>query len=171
MEFIRIVYLFLICGICVYTDVRMRKIKNVCIVAILAGAGLFLIPNFQYEVVIVLKTMLIWGVALLALYGIGVMGAGDVKLLWATACYVGRDHLGPFFMGTMVAGGVLALVQMIRGQIFFGRMRYLGAYIRNVLATGTVTRYGMPDNKEETMPLAVPAMAGVICWAVCILCE
>ena len=50
----------------------------------------------------------------LFLYGTGKMGAGDVKLIAATALWAGTDHTFAFMALTAIAGGVLSLALVVR---------------------------------------------------------
>lgn len=50
----------------------------------------------------------------LALYAIGTMGAGDVKLISATALWAGSEHVLDFILLTAVAGGVVSLAVLLR---------------------------------------------------------
>lgn len=50
----------------------------------------------------------------LFLYGTGKMGAGDVKLIAATALWAGTEHTFAFIILTAIAGGVLSLMLLVR---------------------------------------------------------
>jgi prepilin peptidase CpaA len=60
---------------------------------------------------------LAFGVAVLAicflLFQFGVMGGGDAKLIAAAAVWTGFAAFAPFALGTVLAGGVMALVLLI----------------------------------------------------------
>lgn len=49
----------------------------------------------------------------LMLYWVKLMGAGDVKLASAICLYIGMDHLSFFMLGTVLMGGVLAVIALI----------------------------------------------------------
>ena len=48
-----------------------------------------------------------------ALFQFGVLGGGDAKLIAAAAVWTGAAAFGPFALGTVLAGGVIALVLLI----------------------------------------------------------
>ena len=50
----------------------------------------------------------------LVLYGTGKMGAGDVKLIAATALWAGTEHTLAFIILTALAGGVVSLALLVR---------------------------------------------------------
>ncbi|TXI41423.1 MAG: prepilin peptidase [Nitrosomonas sp.] len=51
---------------------------------------------------------------LLPLYLLRVMGAGDVKLLAMTGAFVGQNDIFGVFLYTLIAGGLLALMVLLR---------------------------------------------------------
>src|ERR1041384_5879753 len=51
------------------------------------------------------------------LFAIGVCGGGDVKLLGATALWMGWNNLPEFFLLTALAGGVLALLLLVARRL------------------------------------------------------
>ena len=61
--------------------------------------------------------------AFLPFFALGIMGAGDVKLMWVVGGMVGGspghwDHLAGIVLGVLLSGGVLALYRMCRLGIY-----------------------------------------------------
>ncbi len=52
----------------------------------------------------------------LVLYGWGKMGAGDVKLIAATAVWAGTEHTLAFMLLTAIAGGVVSMALIVRNN-------------------------------------------------------
>ena len=52
----------------------------------------------------------------LVLYGTGTMGAGDVKLIAATAVWAGTEHTLAFMLLTAIAGGVVSMAVIVRNN-------------------------------------------------------
>lgn len=99
------------------SDLHSRRIPNVLVLAI-AAAGLA-------RLAIGLATGLGIGAALsdigiaaalfvagALLFHFGRFGGGDVKLIAASALWLGAGNVAPFLLATALAGGLLALVYM-----------------------------------------------------------
>jgi prepilin peptidase CpaA len=81
------------------------------------------------------------------LFALGWMGGGDVKLITAIAAWTGLEGLPALLMGTVLSGGVLALV------IIGARARLTGAPDRTRVA------------RETQVPYAVAIAGGTAFWA------
>ena len=78
----------------------------------------------------------------LLLYGTGKMGAGDVKLIAATAVWAGTEHTLDFVLLTAIAGGLLSLVLILR------------------LNYGWVIGYPPAGNTAKQLPYGIAIAAG-----------
>ena len=63
-------------------------------------------------------------------YLFGAVGAGDVKLLSAAAGFLGMESLGILFAGTLLIGGVWAVIYRIRSGAADLSLRDLAGSIR-----------------------------------------
>lgn len=103
-------------------DVRTRRIPNAfALILVLLGLlrlGLLIAAGSPLAAVPI-DLALALGVFLAGagLFAAGGLGGGDVKLLAATALWLGAAGLAPFLMATTLAGGVLALAKLVEGWI------------------------------------------------------
>lgn len=165
MHFVKVIYLLLILLICVYTDYKEKKIKNSCVLAIVIGAGFFLALNFSGQAVkcTVIQGLLSFAV-LFPVYGIGALGAGDVKLLSAVFFYIGEERRMYFLAGTLLAGGILAVTKLMYYGILQKRLKCFYYYLKNFVTTGTAGSYPAAENETEIIRLALPIFAGGLYW-------
>ena len=150
-------------GLLVYasiSDIRSRRIPNWTVVAI----GALFIP---WAVLNPPISAALWALAAgalalavgVALYALGMVGAGDSKLFAAVALFAGIGRLLPLGLATALAGGLLALVSLasrprramimfaMRGQGDFGRGIPYGVAISLAAALvvwSTVLHYAIP---------------------------
>jgi prepilin peptidase CpaA len=93
------------------TDVKYRRIPNWTVVAILyipwifVGQGVSLGLSFAASAIAFFAGV--------TLYALGLLGAGDSKLITAVALFIGLAKLPQFALATAVAGGILALVMIL----------------------------------------------------------
>lgn len=106
-------------AISVYTDLKERKIyNNVVLPAALAGIGLNTLFYGMEGLTFSLKG-LGFGMALLFIpFAFGGVGAGDVKLLGAIGSLNGTVFVFKTFLATGIAGGILAVLVLIRQKRF-----------------------------------------------------
>ncbi len=157
-----------ILGTAVVTDVRARKIPNKLI---LVGFLLALLCNgVAAHGNPALAGPLGFGPCvagavvgfgtLVPLYGIGAMGAGDVKLMAVVGAFLGPRAAIGAALATLVAGGVLAVVAALHWHVAPALLRN----VRTMLATG-VARLGIGELPELS---GAPASAGQLPYAVAI---
>ena len=102
-------------------DLRTMKIPNLCVLALLATFAVVVVP-FSDLTWVALGDHLVVMVGLLvigfALFMFNVLGAGDGKLMAATALWLGPSASFDFVVYTTALGGLLALgVLMLRGSL------------------------------------------------------
>ncbi|MGH8520948.1 MAG: A24 family peptidase [Gammaproteobacteria bacterium] len=127
----------------VYTDLRNRRIPNLLTAAAaLIGFG-FQIWNFGLEGVVNASSGLCAGlIALIPIYWLGGMGAGDVKLMAAVGAFLGFKLAAIAAALTLVTGALFGLVILSwRGGFQSMARRYLGTF-RFLLATGHLSHRG-----------------------------
>jgi prepilin peptidase CpaA len=94
------------------SDIRVRKIPNQVVLAILVLA----IPWLMFGTLHWSLWALAAGAIALAvsffLYSLGVVGAGDSKLFGAVALFVGLDHLWLLAVATALVGGLIAATSL-----------------------------------------------------------
>ncbi len=108
---------------------------------------------------------LIAGLAMLAFFLAGGMGAGDVKLMAAVACFTGLHPLSALLVATALAGAVCALViawhKAALRQTLVSCVRLAQHHHGNGLVP-----HGEHNVRSGTglrMPFALPIAAGCVC--------
>ncbi|HEV2619345.1 MAG TPA: A24 family peptidase [Acidobacteriaceae bacterium] len=100
-------------------DVKSRRIPNyITFPSILAGLAMHLALGGWRQLLSSLAAGLICGLALLAFYIAGGMGAGDVKLMTAVGCIAGLPYVAYLLILTAICGGAMAiLLALFRGSL------------------------------------------------------
>lgn len=144
-------------AIAAYTDVTRRKIPNVLVAAVLAG-GLAL--QAMHGVFPLLESLAIFCAALavgMLAFSWGIAGGGDVKFLAAAGAALGWSNALPFFLYTLLAGGVLAAAIALHRRTLRATVANIGM-ISLSLASGV--RPGPNASGSASMPYAVAIFAG-----------
>lgn len=126
------------------SDVIRYEIPNSLSVALVAGFAL-LAAVLPLPVIVdhVLVGLTVLGVMTI-LFAAGVCGGGDVKLLSATALWMGWVRLPEFLLLTALAGGVLALVLLASRRLAASRLlAATGARPRRLFARASGVPYGV----------------------------
>ncbi len=102
-------------------DLRTRRIRNVLTApaVVLALAGAPLLGSAALGMVLAPLPLLVLSIASPA-----AMGMGDVKLASVAGALVGLSGVVPWWVGTALAGGVLAVIAIIRGGRRGGTLAY-----------------------------------------------
>jgi len=110
--------------ICLYTDIRFKKIYNaVTFPAIIAAVILNL---YLYGLKGGFESIkgLLTGIALLFVpFVMGGIGAGDVKLLGVIGAFKGPEFVWISFLAMAITGGVISLAIMVRSKNFALRLK------------------------------------------------
>jgi prepilin peptidase CpaA len=93
-------------------DVRHRRIPNWAVLAVVALFVPWAIISSQVSVLSSLEAAAVSFLMSCPLYIFRVVGAGDSKLLTATALFVGASQLIQFLFFVALAGGILAIVSI-----------------------------------------------------------
>ncbi len=100
-------------------DLKSRRIPNfITGPALVFGLLLHLSLDGWRGLLTALAAGLICGAVFIIFYVAGGMGAGDVKLMAATACIAGLSNVAYLLVLTALAGGVMAVVlALMRGRL------------------------------------------------------
>lgn len=101
------------------SDLRSRTISNRLNLAIGSLAiPLWWVANFSLWPDVAFQLLAAVGIFLifLAIYAIGAMGGGDVKMIAAISLWIPVSLLLPALMVMAIAGGLLSLVMLIRSK-------------------------------------------------------
>ncbi|MDP2101736.1 MAG: prepilin peptidase [Methylotenera sp.] len=152
-------------------DIRSRRIPNkLVLMGVLIGVALNgLLPTgtgFNSAVpgglgwLVALQGLGVGMAVFLPIYWLRAMGAGDVKLMGMVGAFLGPTDILGVVLATFIAGGIMALVVVIRS-------RQLSGLLRNVrlMLTG-----GMVNMSAGRLPLMndLPVSVGKLPYAVAI---
>lgn len=108
---------------------------------------------------------LVAGAVMLLFFLAGGMGAGDVKLMTAAACFTGLQPLGTLLLTTALAGAVCALAIAWRhgslSQTFSNSIRLVRHHHNNGLVPDA--EHNVRIGTGLRMPFALPIAAGCAC--------
>lgn len=92
-----------------FTDLKSRRIPNLLVLCMLFPGGFLLGPLF-------LKRLVLASLTLYPLQRLHLAGAGDVKLAACVAAWAGFERFLFFFLFSMLAAAVPALLLLFRGR-------------------------------------------------------
>ncbi|SFF92783.1 prepilin peptidase CpaA [Duganella sp. CF458] len=162
----------------VLCDVRSRRIPNPLVLAgivaglalqatVTPGAGLFSEPFGALGLLKGAAGMGLGLLLLLPMYGLGAMGAGDVKLMAMIGTFLGPlDTLGAG-LSSVLAGGLLSLLvalctgslRKVSGNV---KVMVLGSVLRGM--AGGSARVDSPATVTGQLPYAVAIASGTLCY-------
>lgn len=120
------IILMLMIVICLYTDLKNRRIYNKVVLPAAAG-GIFFhtawhgLPGLKFSLIGLTAGLLVF----LVPFALGGLGAGDVKLLGAIGALKGSLFVFQAALGSAVAGGLIALVILLRRRALFSALKRL----------------------------------------------
>lgn len=157
-----ILCLFLLLA-CLY-DYRKRRIPNGLVAATwLTGMGSTIHEQGMWGGGFFLLRMGIVLFLLYPLFRIGVLGAGDVKLLGVCAGYFPFRKIWIFLFCSLLIAAMISLVKMIKGRNIRERFVYLGKYIAGVCREGRWYLY--IENEKEKVAASVCLAGPMLCSA------
>ena len=134
---------------CVY-DYRQRRIPNRLVgIMWIVGLVVNMVRGGPGDTI---RGLTVSAVVLMFFYlffKIGVLGAGDVKLLAVSAEYLDPHKIPVFLFATFLVAAVFSLIKMIYLRNVLERLEYLGQYLTSVVLTGQWQLY-VRNRKEET---------------------
>lgn len=145
-------------------DYRSRLIPNmITFAAMLTGLGLHSIHTGWSGLWFSFGGLALGGGMLLVFYLLGGMGAGDVKLLASVGALLGVEKVFAAFVLTVIAGGLMALVQIIRQYSF----KNILSRSKNLLYGFSYQKHFCLDDKaddqiENTLPYGVAIAIGTL---------
>lgn len=144
-----------------YSDVAGLIIPNWVSLALI---GLFLPLAFAFGMPLAeIGAHLLFGFGLLAigffLFQANIIGGGDAKLLAASAVWTGFAAFTPFAVGTVLAGGVIALALLVLRKLA-GPREGLPAFVNRLLTPNTGVPYGAAIMLGGLMALPALPFAG-----------
>lgn len=150
--------------VAVCMDLRFYKIPNLCIlVGIVSG---LIMTCMSYSGVEMLETCIAMSVIFLTFYPfylIGGLGAGDIKLLMMTACFIREKRLITYLLVTFALAAVFSVTKMLIFRESRQRLFYLGQYLKKAALTGSIDNYIVDKkNKRCVIRLSIPAFISLM---------
>lgn len=150
--------------VAVCMDLRFYKIPNLCI---LTGIVSGLIMTFMsYSVVGILEACVMMGVIFMVFYPfylLGGLGAGDIKLLMMTACFIQKERLIKYLFITFALAAAFSIFKMLLFAESRERLLYLGRYLKKAALTGSIENYAVDKKNEKcVIRLSIPAFMSLI---------
>lgn len=150
--------------VAVYMDLRSYKIPNLCIlIGIISGS---IMTFVSYSVVELLEAYLAMGILFIVFYPfylLGGLGAGDIKLLMMTACFLQKEQLITYLLLTFALAAVLSVMKMLLFRESRERLFYLGRYLKRAALTGSIENYVIDKkNKKCVIRLSIPAFMSLM---------
>jgi prepilin peptidase CpaA len=100
------------------SDVRARRIPNLCILALIALFAPWALLGDLPHVLSAAEAAAIALIITVVFYRFKMLGAGDSKLLTACALYAGMGYLPFLALATVLAGGAIALAGMVMFALY-----------------------------------------------------
>ncbi len=157
------VLLLLTVGLAAVWDVRARRIPNGLVLAGVAGA--LLLHGAQGTTALAASAAGA-GIALVlgfTFFAVGMLGAGDAKLLCAAAALLGLRALPALLGFAALAGGLLALASAARQRIVLSALKDSGQLTAHLLTLGWVPAPSRPaPGTRVTLPSGVAIAVGAL---------
>jgi len=149
--------------ICLYTDLKKRKIYNaVLFPSLILGLVLNVLSN-GYRGLINSEQGFLLGLGLLIIpFILGGMGAGDVKLLAVIGGIKGPEFVFLTFLGTGIAGGLIAAgILIAQGRLGETLKSFGRGFLLLLISRFRVVAFGA-DKEKNLYPYGVAITAGVM---------
>ena len=165
MGVISLVVLMALLAAAAWTDIRSNRIPNALVVAgLVLGIAFGLAPGGigAKDMALGLATGL---VLFLPCYALGVMGAGDVKLMAMAGTFLGVKATLLAVVTTFAAGGVLAIGYGLKSRVLRQALRNVWTFAGSAavqLASGTAPRVADMPVTRVRLPYAAAVAAGVL---------
>jgi prepilin peptidase CpaA len=165
MNTISLVVLAALLAAATWTDIRSNRIPNALVLTgTIVGIAFSLASGG-----IGLKEMALGfatGFALLLpFYALGIMGAGDVKLLAMAGAFLGINAIALAGVATLAVGGILAIGYALKSGVLFQVLRNIRTFIGSAalhLASGSAPHIDDMPVSRGRLPYAAAVSAGVL---------
>ncbi len=147
--------LFLLILVCIYTDLKSRRIYNLVLVPFLI-MGLFaaFLTESWPGMIDGLKGFAIGLLILLIPFLKGGLGGGDVKLLAVIGSIMGSSFVINTFVFGALAGGIMAIVQLVLHRRLFSTLKSL--FWKTIGKIMGYSSYITQSTETEAKPLFLP---------------
>ncbi len=158
------IILIIILLICLFTDIKSRKILNMVTLPSIVFAIAYNFLSTGFEGFLFSGKGLIVGLCLLLIpYLLGGMGAGDVKLMAAIGALLGTSFVFYSFIYTALIGGIIAIILIFKTN---GVKNSIKAFFFNLIfLRGSIGSMVLSKNKNNSIsfPYGVAIVLGTFC--------
>lgn len=153
----------------VITDVKYRRILNpVTLPALFVAILLHMANGGGDGVIFALKGLGFGFICFIVPYLMGIIGAGDVKLMSVVGAVVGYEHtlFALFFIA--VSGGILAVVLLMSRRVLRRSLTRIWLFFVYLVATqdASIMKSSKDELSQEGMPFAVAIAAGIFLYII-----
>ncbi len=98
---------------------------------------------------------------LYALFLLGMLGAGDIKLISVIGGFCGVSCCIKVFVFALFAGGILSFFKCIRHGYLLSRLQYFTAYFSDILRGRTIKAYYIRKRDGDAVVIPFSAAIGI----------
>ncbi len=156
----------IVLGGAAYTDVRYKKVYNLWLLFWMA-AGIYICGiKFLPPMAVTLAVLFIFHV-------LGMIGAGDIKLISLVFAYLGFKDGFIVAAAGMIFAAVYAFYKLYTSGILFDRLMYFKNYLIYTFKNNSINKYYdiNKDNKNLALPLSPFILTGFLIWRLYSLCS
>lgn len=159
MEYMRDIFVLSLISIASYMDIKYKKIFNPLILIF------FVLGIVWYRLDFILHFTI--GILLFIMfYILGILGAGDIKLLALIMGYLGyKDSLYIIGIG-MVSAALYGVYYFCSKKILYAKLIYFIDYVRFCIKNHKFQQYCTDKDSVSVMPMAQYFLIGFIFWRI-----
>ncbi|PAE44382.1 A24 family peptidase [Bacillus sp. 7884-1] len=161
------IILVVVLFICLFTDIKSRKILNVVTLPTIIFGILYNLVDAGLEGLLFSGKGFLVGLGLLLIpYLLGGMGAGDVKLMTAIGALMGTSFVFYSFIYTALIGGFIAILLIIMRKGFMNSVKsffFCHVFLRSNLGSLIITK---DKSSSISFPYGVAIVLGTLCTLV-----
>lgn len=150
-------------ALCMYTDIKYGKIKNIFSVVLIISSIIILIVFRETDIKEKILGLIVPFVLGFPLYALRMFGAGDIKLFCSLGFMFGLNWILWCMAYSIFFGGAIALFIIIKSKNAKERLYYLFSYIKFTILTLRFTPYqNFEKNSTSTFPFAIAIFFGCV---------
>jgi len=161
---VRIVVLFVVITLAVYSDIRLFKIKNLItyptvIFGITINTYSYGFEGFKDAIIGVFIPI----IGLFIFYALRMLGAGDIKLYCAIGAIMGCKFVIACLAYSFLFGGFLSLIILLLRKNVIQRFKHLYNYIKTTIMLMKIDRYqDLTNDKNGLFRFSYAVMGGAV---------
>lgn len=164
MKDIQIMSLVFISLMAVLIDMSTGKIPNGLIFTGIIWAGTYQVfANGTAGVILFLGGVSLPLIVFSSLYYFRMIGAGDIKLLCVAGGFLGPTACFSCIVSSILFGGMISLILMIRHHNFYQQFKYLSDYIDHYSNDKKWTPYLAGTSENARFCFSIPVFLGILC--------